>query len=231
MINIKARFVTMPEDLSVSWYNPNKAVILTSENLSNVLKQLRSCKDVELLGEPEATTESGREFQIGASQTMSIVTNYSLLETNGVSSVVPEAGPVKCGPTLGAIPRGLPDGDTIELSVNASMTEFLGYAQTNTTSAYNSAGQKFDLPAVSPQFRVQSATNFAILFDHQTLVFSLKDDPNQTNATAAELGDIKSNTLNRHTLVFVTATILDPTGNRIHEDNSHTNVPPQTTGQ
>jgi RNA polymerase sigma factor (sigma-70 family) len=224
---IAARFLALPNDVSGGWYDSGGANILTSENASIALKQLRSRKDVETLAEPRVVTLSGREVQMRATQTISVVTNYSLLETNGTSSIVPQTENVETGPVLDAVPRVLPDGYTIELPVIASAVEFLGYApSTNTTAAYDSAGQEIDVPTVSPRFRLPSVTNSVNLFDGQTLVFGLRDNQVQTDATLAELDGSKSNSLSRHTLVFVTATIIDPAGNRVH-DGSYTNIPPQ----
>jgi hypothetical protein len=222
----------MPKDTSAGWYDSTSAGILTSENLSIALKQLRSRNDVETLAEPEVTLTSGHQVQMRATQIISVVTNFCLQETNGISSIVPQTENVESGPVLDAMPRVLPDGYTIELPIIASVVEFLGYAQsTNTTPAYNSAGQEIDVPTVSPQFRMQSTTNSVNLFDDQTLVFGLKDNQVQTDAALAELDGNKSNSLNRHTLVFVTATIIDPAGNRLHEDASYTNIPPQPVSQ
>ena len=113
------------------------------------------------------------------------------------------------------------------------MVEFLGYAPSaKTTPAYNSAGQEFDVPAVSPQFRVQQTTNSVDMLDGQTLVFRLNDNQISSAAALAELDAGKSNSLNRHTLVFVTATIIDRAGNRVHADSeSYTNIPPQPVSQ
>ncbi|HXR03953.1 MAG TPA: sigma-70 family RNA polymerase sigma factor [Verrucomicrobiae bacterium] len=231
-IHIKARFLTMPKDVSAGWYDSTSAGILTDENFRIALKQLRSRNDVETLAEPEVVLTSGRQVQMRATQIISVVTNFCLQETNGTSSIVPQTENVETGPVLDAIPRVLPDSYTIELPVIASVVEFLGYAQsTNTTPAYNSAGQEIDVPTVSPQFRVQSTTNSVNLFDDQTLVFGLKDNQVQTDAALAELDGSKTNSLNRHTLVFVTATIIDPAGNRVHEDASYTNIPPQAAEQ
>jgi hypothetical protein len=47
-------------------------------------------------------------------------------------------------------------------------------------------------------------------------------------AALAELEASKSNSLSRHTLVFVTASIIDAVGNLVHADaGSYTNIPPQ----
>ena len=186
-INIKARFLTMPNDVSAGWYDSTSARILTSEDFSIALKQLRSRNDVETLDEQGVTTISGREFQMRATQTISVVTNFCLQETNGTSSIVPQAGAVECGPVLDVVPKILSDGYTIRLPVITSMTEFLGYAPSaNTTPAYNSAGQEFDVPRVLPQFRVQQTTNSVDLLDCQTLVFRLNDNQMPSAAALAE---------------------------------------------
>jgi RNA polymerase sigma factor (sigma-70 family) len=231
-IHLKARFLALPKDVSVGWYDSTSAGILTSENFSMALKQLRSRNDVETLAEPEVLMISGRQVQIRATQSISVVTNFCLLETNGTSSISPQTENVETGPVLDAMPSVLSDGYTIQLPVIASVVEFLGYApSTNTTPAYNSAGREIDVPTVSPQFRVQSVTNSVNLFDNQTLVFGLKDHQVQTDATLAELDGSISNSLDRHTLVFVTATIIDPAGNRVHEGTSYTNIPPQSVSE
>jgi RNA polymerase sigma factor (sigma-70 family) len=230
-LHIKARFLTMPNDVSAGWYDSTSAGILTSENSSIALKQLRSRNDVYTLAEPEVVIISGRQVQLRATQTISVVTNLCLQEADGTSRVVPQAGAVECGPILDAVPRVLSDGYTIRLPVIASMTEFLGYAPSaNTTPAYNSDGQ--DVPRVSPQFRVQQTTNSVDMLDGQTLVFRLNNNQMPSTAALAELDASKSNSLNRHTLVFVTLSIIDAVGNLVHADaGSYTNIPPQPVSQ
>ena len=232
-IHIKARFLTMPKDVSAGWYDSTSAGILTSENFSIALKQLRSRNDVETLAEPGVVTTSGQQVQMRATQTISVVTNFCLQETNGTSRIVHQAGAVECGPILNAAPEILSDGYTIKLPIIASIVEFLGYAPSaNTTPAYNSAGQEFDVPTVSPQFRVQQTTNSVDMLDGQTLVFRLNHNQISSAAALAELDADKSNSLNRHTLVFVTAYLVDAAGRRVHEDaESYTNIPPQPVSQ
>jgi RNA polymerase sigma factor (sigma-70 family) len=232
-IHIKARFLTMPNDVLAGLGGLTRFTgILTKENASILLRQLQSRAGFEELAEPEAVSTSGRQIQMRATDVLNVVTNCCLLETNGISSIVYQTGTVETGPVLDAMPRVLPDGYTIELPVIASVIEFLGYAQsTNTTPAYNSAGQEIDVPTVSPQFRMQSTTNSVKLFDDQTLVFGLKDDQVQTDVALAELDGSQSSHLNRQTLVFVTATIIDAAGNRVHENASYTNIPPQAAEQ
>ncbi|MDB6029666.1 MAG: hypothetical protein JWM16_4 [Verrucomicrobiales bacterium] len=230
---IEARFLTMPKDASAGWYDSTSAGILTSENFLIALKQLRSRNDVETLAEPKITTLSGHQVQMRTTHIISVVTNFCLQETNGSSNIVPQARAVECGLILDAVPKVLSDGYTIKLPIIASMVEFLGYTPSaNTTPAYNSVGQKFDVPTVSPQIRVQQITNSVNMLDGQTLVFRLNDNQMPSAAALAEPDASKSNSLNRRTLVFVTATIIDGAGNRVHADSeSYTNTPPQPVSQ
>jgi hypothetical protein len=125
----------------------------------------------------------------------------------------------------------LPDGQTIALPVIASVVEFLGYApSTNSVPAYNLAAHEMDVPTVSPQFLVRSITNSVNLFDNQTVVFELKDHQVQTDAAPADLDGGQSKSLNQ-VLVFISATIIDRAGNRVHEDESYTNIPAQPVSQ
>ena len=232
-LTIEARFLTMPKDASAGWYDSTRPGILTSESFWTALKELRSRDDVETLAAPKVTTLSGHQVQMRATQTISVVTNFCLQETNGASSIVPQAGAVECGPILDAVPKVLSDGYTIKLPVIASTVEFLGYAPSaKTTPAYNSAGQEFDVPTVAPQFRVKQTTNSVDMLDGQTLVFRLNDNQISSAAALAELDAGKSNSLNGRTLVFLSASIIDAAGNLLHPDaRSYTNIPPQPVSQ
>jgi hypothetical protein len=70
------------------------------------------------------------------------------------------------------------------------------------------------------------------MLDGQTLVFRLNDNQMPSATALAKLDASKSNSLNRNTLAFVTATIIDAAGNVVHADaESYTNIPPQTVSQ
>jgi RNA polymerase sigma factor (sigma-70 family) len=234
-IHIKARFLTMPKDvLSGLGGATSFNGILTSENASIALHQLESRDGVETLGEPEVVMTGGRQAQMRATQVINVTTNFTLQESNNTSGIIPQTEEVETGPVLDVVPRVLSDGYTIELPVTASVTDFLGYARqpaNATTPAYTAAGQEVDVPRVSPQFRVQQTTNLVNLLDNQTLVFALKDVLVPTDAAPVEPDGSKSKLLDRQTLVFVTATIVDPAGNRVHEGASYTNIPPQPVSQ
>jgi RNA polymerase sigma factor (sigma-70 family) len=237
-VHIKARFLTMPKDIfagsSLGSWASNKGVsgILTSANFRNVLRQLESLNGVEVLAEPEVTTTSGRQTQMRATQIITVVNGFALQETNNAQALIPHTEPVETGPILDVMPRVLSDGYTIELPVIASVTDFLGYTpSTKTTPAYTAAGQEIDVPTVSPQFQIQAQTNSVNLLDDQTVVLALDAGQVPADATFLELDGSKSKYQDKKTLVFITATLLDPAGNRVHPDAVYTNIPPQGADQ
>jgi cell division protein FtsL len=244
-LHIKARFIAMPQGAAydLKMVGAQTSIkgfsgILNNDSVSNILHELRSHDDVETLAEPEVVTMSGRQTQMRATDIINVVTKFALQESNNVSSIVPQTEPVETGPILDVIPRVLSDGYTIELQVIPSVTEFLGYApSTKTTPAYTANGQEIDVPTVSPQFQVQEATNTVNLLDNQTVVLALNGQRVPANATAADATFLQSDGSktkyqDRKTLVFITATIVDPAGNRVHSDaDSYTNTSPLNSGQ
>ncbi|HVU27416.1 MAG TPA: sigma-70 family RNA polymerase sigma factor [Verrucomicrobiae bacterium] len=216
-IHIKACFFSMPKDVLAGLGNLNG--ILTSENASNTLWTVKTRNGVKELAEPEVVTTSGRDTQMRVTQTISVVTNFCLQETNGVSSISPQTGTVEIGPILDIVPRILSDGYTIELRAIPSLTDFLGYVQsTNTTPAYTTDGQEIDLPTASPQFRIQQTTNSMNLLDGQTMVFAMNDKQAPADATFLQSDGSTTRYDDKQTLVFITATIVDSMGKRIHDD-------------
>ena len=240
-IHIKARFLTMPNDVLAGLGGSTRFTgILTSENASNLLWEVESRNGVETLAEPEVVTTGGRQTQMRATEIINVVTNFTLQESNNMSSIVPQTATVETGPVLDVIPRVLSDGYTIELQAIPSVTEFLGYApSTNTTPAYTAAGQEVDVPTASPQFNVQEVTNSVnYLLDGQTLVLALNGHQVPADATSApntaflESDGSKAKYQNKKTLVFITADIIDYAGNLVHTDGrSYTNIPPQVSSQ
>jgi hypothetical protein len=232
-IHIKSRFIAIPNDVFAGLGGLTRFTgILTSKNAANILQELKSHDGVETLAEPEVVTTGGRQTQMRATQIINVVTNFAFQESNSISAIVPQTATVETGPVVDMIPKVLSDGYTIELQTIPSVTEFLGYApSTNTTPAYTADGQEVDVPKVSPQFHVQQSTNSVNLMDDQTFVCALNDDQVPTDTTFVELDGSKSKHLDGQILVLITATIIDPAGNRVHEGGSYTNIPPQPVSQ
>ena len=246
-LHVKARFLEVPKGASDSLKNllaVSNSVdgkltwILTSQNMAATFRTLEHRKDIEVLGEPECTTLSGRQTQMRATSVVTVVTNLNFQElwTNKKgcwfpTSIVPQTTSVETGPILDVVPYVLSDGYTINLALIPSVTEFLGYDKsTNTTAAYDQAGEKIDVPEVLPRFyRPANRRNFEF-------VGQPDGDPrriarNNPCRWQRGPGKIQAKPVGKELLVFVTATIVDPAGNRVHSSDelpfTKNGIPPQ----
>jgi Flp pilus assembly secretin CpaC len=145
------------------------------------------------------------------------------------NSIVPQTSQIETGSILDVVPHVLSDGCTINLTLTPSLTEFFGYDNpTNTTVAYTRSGERIDVPIVLPVFRVQRVTITLNLWDNQTAVLGGLPEIDYINGN--EVAD-KSKSSDKELLVLVTATLVDPAGNRIHSDDeipfSQKGIPPQ----
>lgn len=225
--------------------------IMTESQFQPALRTLESTPGVEELAEPEVTTSSGRQVEMRATQIITIITNFAYRETMTNSYIFPQTNAVETGPILDTVASVFPDGYTIDLDARATLTEFLGYDNpTHTTATNNSAGEKIDLPGILPRLRVRLASANIKLWDGQTVVLGplnarffdggkgltspwnhfLKikragDQPNEAN------GNVLADKANKEVLVFITVTLVDPAGNRIHSDEdapfAKNSIPPQ----
>jgi len=191
--------------------------ILTDPNFRVVLHALENRPGVELLGEPEGVTTSGRQMQMRTTTIIDVVTNLGF-GTNG--SVVPQTKTVETGPVLDVVPYVLSDGYTINLALIPSDTEFLGYDKPTKS-------QK-----VLPRFTVRQVVTTLNLWDGQTAIIGALPEKDYVNGK--EVSD-KSKSSDKLLLIFVTATIVDPAGNRIHSNDelpfTKDGVPPQPPPQ
>jgi Flp pilus assembly secretin CpaC len=247
-IHIKARFLEVSEktfqDFVVPHLFTNAADksetnvlrgFLTDKQFVNMLRTLEKKSGFEIFAEPEAVTTSCRQLQMRATQIISIITNFTFhstfQSTNFMSSkatrtnstLVPQVSTVETGPILDVVPCVFADGYTINLAAIPSVTEFLGYdTTTNLNVLYNEAGEKVDVPKISPRIRVRQAVATANLWDGQTLVIggltSLPVLATTDKVPLSAQSQSKTN-IEKAVLVFITATIVDPAGNRIHTDD------------
>ncbi len=254
-IHIKARFLEVPMgtvasfgsflNLTNSTTTNQFTGILNATNAKMILNTLESRDDVETLAEPEITTTSGRQVEIRATTIITVITNCAfeeslsnsaalpqnnyLISNSSSGSIVFQTEKVESGPILNVVPYVLSDGYTINLTLIPSLTDFLGYdTPTNTTATYDRAGEKIDVPKISPHFRIRQVVATVNLWDGQTVV--LGGLPEATHfGSSAVFG--KTNTIKKDLLVFVTAEIVDPAGNRVHSDDelpfAQKGAPPQ----
>jgi general secretion pathway protein D len=206
--------------------------ILTDSNFRVALHALQQRSGFEALGEPEATTTSGRRTIMKETSIINVITNFTYQETATNSGIIPQMENVELGSVLDSTATVLADGYTIDLNIKASYIEFLGYDKTTNTAAhYTKTGVKVDVPNISPRFEVRQASAHVNVWDGQTVVLGGMIIPSiqTTKEKVPFLGDLpvlghlfqsQSKTeIKKNLMIFITATIVDPAANRIHTDD------------
>jgi Flp pilus assembly secretin CpaC len=252
-LHIKARFVEVPESfLSGAAKNSfpagmtNGTGILTATAAKKLIKEFESQKDTEWLAEPEVTTTSGRQTQMRTTEVITIITNMMFEENQTNSWIQPATNALETGPIFDVMPTVLADGDTLDLRMTASLKKFFGYpdfpANAKLQTATNSAGEVITLPPVWPAVESWRKSAHVVLWDGQTAVMTLNQpeqvrfaepDAKREEVVAEQIraAKKKNHMDGKELIVFVTATIVDPAGNRVHADDdlpsAKTGIPPQ----
>jgi type II secretory pathway component GspD/PulD (secretin) len=180
-----------------------------------------------------------------------VVTNFAFQEnpTNkGNNSIVAQSAQVETGPVLDVIPRVLADGHTINLTVIPSFTEFLGYDHPP-RGPKGVGANTAQPPPVLPKFSLRQTTANLNVWDGQTVIIGgmVETHTNIVRTSVLGLGRIpglgrlfrseQAQEQESNLMVFITATIVDPAGNRIHKGGNTpiigdmprmpTGIPPQ----
>ena len=149
-----------------------------------------------------------------------------------IPAVVPIPAPIPFGMTLDVIPYVSSDGYTIQLHVVPTYTEFLGY-DTDLARQFRTVVPGLpvqDTPL--PKFRVRQVATSAVVWDGQTVVLGglIAENVTKTREKVPVLGDIPmlgrlfrsetSDSTKKNLVIFVTPTIIDPAGNRVHDPNN-----------
>lgn len=150
--------------------------------------------------------------------------------TPGVSAITVTVQQVETGPVLDVVPYVLSDGYTINLTLIPSLTDFNGYDTPPTIPNVTSGLNVVQLPVVLPDFTIRQVITTVNIWDNQTVVIGglISSTVLSTKDKVPVLGDIplmgrlfqsqsKSST-KKNLMIFVTATIVDPAGNRVHTD-------------
>ena len=227
-IHIKARFYEVPDGIfqrvvaphlltNISLSLPKgetnaHAGFMTEKNLRTIVAALAATRKVEDLGEPEVTTISGRQTQMRATQTITVINttnlaNYESSSNNVISGH--STNSVEIGPILDVVPYILADGMTVNLAAIPSVTGFLGYHSSTNRAANRNNGNP--MVTVLPTFTVRQIVTDLNIWDDQTIVLS------EMPETTSDLNKVD----NRHAaaselLIFISATIVDSAGNRVH---------------
>jgi type II secretory pathway component GspD/PulD (secretin) len=150
--------------------------------------------------------------------------------------VYPFPEQMELGPVLDVIPCLLSDGFTINLTVIPTLTEFVGYQNPNDVNAsppinQSIAGGFIQVPTVLPLFRVRQVVSTVNVWDGQTVVLGglLAETVTTIKDQVPMLGDLplvgrffrseSKSTSKKNLLIFVTPTLIDPAGNRLHSED------------
>ncbi len=162
----------------------------------------------------------------------------------GTSAITPITQPVEEGPVLDVVPYVLADGYTINMALIPADTEFTGYAPSPAIPQVTGNLNVVQIPTVLPTFTVRQVVATVNVWDNQTVALGglVTSSVQSTKNKVPVLGDIplvgrlfqsqSKATQKDNLMIFVTATIVDPAGNRVHSDDdlpfAQNSVPLQT---
>ena len=167
----------------------------------------------------------------------------------GVSAITPNTQQIETGPVLDVIPVVLSDGYTINLTLIPSLTEFDGYDNPPNIAGVTGSLNVVQLPVILPDFTVRQVVTTVNIWDNQTIVIGglISSATASTKDKVPVLGDLplagrlfqstSKMVVKKNLMIFVTATIVDPAGNRVHSDDelpfAQTAIPsqPEMPGQ
>jgi len=166
--------------------------------------------------------------------------------TPGTSAITFTTQPVETGPILDVVPYVLSDGYTINLALIPSLTDFNGYDTPPNIPSVTANLNVVQLPVVLPNFTVRQVVTTVNVWDNQTVVIGglISSQVQSTKDKVPIIGDIpmvgrlfqssSKTTQKKNLMIFVTATIVDPAGNRVHSDDdlpfAQTGTPVQPPG-
>ncbi|HXR48882.1 MAG TPA: hypothetical protein VN784_15715 [Candidatus Limnocylindrales bacterium] len=163
-----------------------------------------------------------------------------------VSAITPNTQLLETGPLLDVVPYVLSDGYTINLTLIPSLTEFNGYGLVPNIANVTGSLNVVQLPVILPQFTVRQVITTVNVWDGQTVVLGgLITSTTQTEKDKVPvIGDLPilgrlfqsqtKSAVKRNLMIFVTTTIVDPAGNRVHSDDelpfAQSSIPSQPPG-
>jgi beta-lactamase regulating signal transducer with metallopeptidase domain len=210
---------------------PTVTGILTDDQFRAAVRDLEKRGGTDLLSAPEVTTISGRQAQIKVVDIRYIVTglerdtntsaakapaNVVTAGATNSSGAVPIAEPFEIGPVVDITPTVLPDGQTVQLWVEPSMREFLGYDDPGAFSVTGRDG--VEQPTPLPKFRMRKAAAAAVVFDGQTLAISAGTARHEERHKNPD-GTFSIRYKDKALFFFITPRLVDPAGNPLHSDS------------
>jgi Zn-dependent protease with chaperone function len=211
--------------------------VLTDPQFRDVLRALEQHPRVDVLSTPKLTTLSGRSAQIQVASVQTVLTglNPDALVQSGtrpgtgvpafISSTIPSGVTLEIQPVIGS------DNQTIRIDVAATVAEFLGYdtvPKDRRVRVWDKGKPRWVTPP-QPRFRVRQMTTAAQVPDGHTLVLGgmpIEEPGKERGGKAPSRGA----RVRKQILVFLTPTLIDPAGNRVHLPGEHPAGPSSASG-
>ncbi|MCX6895875.1 MAG: hypothetical protein NTZ16_10335 [Verrucomicrobia bacterium] len=163
------------------------------------------------------------------------------------STIQPTVQPLPFGPVLDVIPSVSADEYSIQMTIIPTITEFVGYdTSTFSVQAQGSTGNALIQQVPLPHLRTRQVTTSVVVWDGQTVVLGglISEEVIKAKDKVPIIGDLpllgrlfrseSASKVKKNLLIFVTPTIIDPAGNRVHSDEempfAQSSIPPQRPG-
>jgi len=153
------------------------------------------------------------------------------------SAIQPITEPIELGPVLDVVPYVSTDGYTVQMTIIPTLKEFVGYDletaklfQAQAQSVGGAVGSPLTPTMPLPIFRLRQVVTSATVWDGQTLMLigEKATEPGLPTDKVPILGDLplmgrlfRTNStpaIKKKFLIFITPTVVDPAGNRLHTD-------------
>jgi len=216
--------------------------VLNNAQVSMVVNALAQKKTADVLSAPKVTTISGAQAQIRVVQEFIYPSEYSqpTVSDNSVPTPsIPTAFKTReVGVILSVTPTVGADGYTINLTLVPEVSSFLGMLDYSPAPLKGSFGGgtiggqrepiEVNYKIWQPLFETRNVTTSVVIWDGQTVVLGglIREEVSKVDDKIPGLGDIPvlgrlfrskaTNRVKRNLLVFVTARLIDPSGNLIH---------------
>jgi len=217
--------------------------ILTNPELTVVLHALQQSSGVNLLSAPKVTTKSGSNAKIKVVDELIYPTEYQQqAQSIGTTSagnqslvqivVTPSAFETRdTGVILDVTPTVGPDNETIDLVMLPQVVELARWIDYGSDVPTGDANRTQHLTLNQPVFHCRDITTSISIWDGQTVVMGglISEGQQNTEDKVPFLGDIPllgylfrsttTKSVKNNLLIFVTATLVDPAGNKIKKDS------------
>lgn len=215
---------------------------LSRPDLSLVINALAQRKGTDVLSAPKITTISGAQAQVRVVQEFIYPTEFSTPQAgtggSGGTASIPSAFRTReVGVILNVTPTVGPDGYTINLTLVPEVSEFRGfidYSPDPTTTSIGGSNTTVSYKIIQPLFETRNVQTSVVIWDGQTVVLGglMREDVSKLDDKVPFLGDLPvigrlfrskvTNRSKRNLLIFVTANLIDPAGNKIHRQDIST---------